>query len=106
MRFHLGLSMAAALTLFVASPASAWTERPADFPGVVKQQDVAITMSDGVVLHADVIEPAKADGTAAPGKFPVLVTQTPYNKIAPGLNFEDDFLVERGYVQLIVDVRG
>ena len=95
-----------ALVAVAASPAAAWTARPATFPGVAKQQDVAITMSDGVVLHADVLRPATADGKPAPGKFPVLLTQTPYNKIAPQLNFEDDYLVERGYVQVIADVRG
>ncbi|MCW2966368.1 MAG: hypothetical protein JWM71_140 [Solirubrobacteraceae bacterium] len=107
MRRSLAVSIAAAcLTAVFAAPAGAWSARPADFPGVVKQQDVSITMSDGVVLHADVIHPATAAGTAAPGRFPVLLTQTPYNKIAPQLNFEDDYLVQRGYVQVIADVRG
>src|SRR3954453_17256375 len=90
----------------LAAPAGAWTARPAQYPGVVKQQDVSITMSDGVVLHADVIHPAAASGAIASGKFPVLLTQTPYNKAAPRLNFEDDYLVEHGYVQVIADVRG
>ena len=96
MRNLLPLTIAAALAL--AAPAGA-------FDGVVKEQDVSITMSDGVVLHADVIHPANG-GVKAPGRFPVLVTQTPYNKAAPQLNFEDDFLVEHGYVQVIADVRG
>src|SRR5205085_11365372 len=86
--------------------AGAWTAPKAQYPGVVKQQDVSITMSDGVVLHGDVIHPATASGAAAPGKFPVLLTQTPYNKAAPSLNFENDYLVEHGYVQVIADVRG
>src|SRR4051794_40133039 len=104
----LPLAVVAALVLAaaLAAPAGAWTAPPAQYPGVVKTQDVPITMSDGVVLHADVIHPATASGAIAPGRFPVLLTQTPYNKAAPSLNFEDDYLVEHGYVQVIADVRG
>jgi putative CocE/NonD family hydrolase len=104
MRHLLPLTIAAALA--VAAPAGAWTAPAAQYSGVVKQQDASITMSDGVVLHADVIRPSSDGSTPAPGKFPVLVTQTPYNKAAPQLNFEDDYLVEHGYVQVIADVRG
>lgn len=104
-RFLASMITAAATAALLASPAAAWTPRAATF-GVAKQQDVAITMNDGVVLHADVLRPAAADGTPAPGTFPVLLTQTPYNKIAPQLNFESDYLVSRGYVQVIADVRG
>src|SRR3954463_13997099 len=55
------------------SPAS-WTpyDRPAQY-GIVTQQNVTITMSDGVELNAIVYRPD------APGTFPVIVTLTPYN---------------------------
>ena len=56
-------------------------------------------MSDGTVLRADVHRPD------APGRFPVLVTQTPYNKGGP-LRGAIPYLVERGYVHVVVDVRG
>src|SRR3954454_12223124 len=102
MRRPVSLSLTAVATLALAAalaaPAGAWTAPPAQYPGVVKQQDVPITMSAGVVLHADVIHPATADGSAAKARFPVLLTQTPYNKIATGLNFEDYYLVKHGYV--------
>jgi putative CocE/NonD family hydrolase len=68
--------------------------------------DVPITMSDGVKLYANVYRPAKADGSPAPGRFPVILTQTPYNKSAPQLGFRNDYLVQHGYVQVVVDVRG
>ncbi|GAA1924083.1 CocE/NonD family hydrolase [Nocardioides marmoribigeumensis] len=87
------------------APASGWKARPATY-GVASTKDVPVRMSDGTVLRADVLRPAKADGTPAPGRFPVIVTQTPYNKSAPGLSFENDYLVQRGYVQVIADVRG
>ena len=58
--------VAATLT---AVPAQAWTPRPATY-GISKQRDVSIPMSDGVVLHADVLRPATASGAPAPGRFP------------------------------------
>jgi putative CocE/NonD family hydrolase len=98
----------AAVTPVLATPdtaAKAWKPRPATY-GIAKTTNVAITMSDGVVLKADVLRPAAKDGSPAKGRFPVLLTQTPYNKNAPQLNFENDYLVQRGYIQVIVDVRG
>src|SRR5512144_339504 len=62
--------------------ASGWRPRPARY-GVNTTSDVPITMSDGVKLYANVYRPAKADGSPASGRFPVIVTQTPYNKSAP-----------------------
>jgi putative CocE/NonD family hydrolase len=75
-----------------------WTpyDRPATF-GVVTDHDVPVTMPDGVVLRADVARPD------TPGRFPVIVTQTPYNK---GAYATHPFFVERGYVHAVVDVRG
>ena len=84
---------------------SGWRPRPARY-GVSVTSDVPITMSDGVKLYANVYRPAKPDGSPAPGRFPVLLTQTPYNKNNPGLGFRNDYLVKRGYVQVVVDVRG
>ena len=92
--------------LAVAAPAAhAWKPRAAEY-GVAKQTNVPITMSDGVRLFADILRPAKPDGTPADGRFLVILTQTPYNKNSPQLNFENDYLVQRGYIQVIVDVRG
>ncbi|HVV75423.1 MAG TPA: CocE/NonD family hydrolase [Mycobacteriales bacterium] len=82
-----------------------WKPRPATY-GVVKQQNVEIRMDDGVKLSANVIRPAGQDGKPAPGRFPVILTQTAYNKEAPGLNMEDDYMVQRGYIQVLVDARG
>ena len=81
----------------------AWSARPATY-GVFEQQDVPIEMSDGVTLSANIFRPALKNGKPAPGRFPVLLVQTPYNK-----NTQDphsSYLVERGYVDVVVDVRG
>jgi hypothetical protein len=84
---------------------SSWTPRAAVAPKVFTQRDVRIqTREAGVKLSADVLFPADADGVALPGVFPVLLTQTPYNKY--GINFADNYLVQRGYIQVIVEVRG
>lgn len=94
------------LTLAAAPAALAWKPPRPIASAVAKQSNVPVTMSDGVTLYVDVVRPANSRGKALPGRFPVLLTQTPYNKNTPSLNFEDDYLVEHGYVQVIADVRG
>lgn len=86
---------------------SGWAPRPATY-GVTTERDVPVTMSDGVTLRVDVSRPARPDGSPAPGRFPVILTQTPYNKTATGsvLAGGGDYLVERGYVYVLADVRG
>jgi putative CocE/NonD family hydrolase len=83
-----------------ASP-PAWTsyDRPAQY-AVVVDQHVQVQMSDGVVLNAVVRRPDAA------GRFPVVVTITPYNGTNGAISVTNDYLVQRGYVQVIVDVRG
>ncbi len=90
------------------SAASAWTPEPASY-GISEQQNVPVTMSDGTVLRANVYSPATG-GKPAPGRFPVLLTQTPYGKdsvgAAGGATGEDAYLVQRGYIDVVADVRG
>jgi predicted acyl esterase len=61
-----------------ASAAGGWRARPATY-GVDVTQDVPVTMSDGTVLRVNVYRPADADGTPVNRRFPVILTQTPYN---------------------------
>lgn len=70
--------------------------RPPEFP-IVTERDLRIEMSDGVELLADLLRPD------ADGPFPTIVTTTPYSKDALG---PAPFLAERGYAQLVVDIRG
>src|SRR2546423_11183655 len=53
---------------------------PDRYPGVAATKDVPIVMRDGTRLYADVYRPARADGKPAAGRFPVILTQDPYNK--------------------------
>ena len=87
-----------------ASPMPAgWSPRPATY-GVAETRDVPLRMSDGVILSANLFRPAGPTGQPAPGRFPVLVVQTPYNKDEQDPH--SSYLVERGYVDVVVDVRG
>ena len=76
-----------------AMNASGWKPRPATYAEKVTR-DVPVTMSDGTVLRVDVYQPVDpATGQAVNQRFPVLLTQTPYNKSGPGLGFRNDYLV-------------
>lgn len=93
-------------------PASGWKPRGESFAGTVTTTDVKLPMSDGVTLKGDLVLPAGASGAAAPGRFPVIVEITAYNKTAimsggGGLAGGDPaYLVKRGYAFLLVDARG
>jgi len=76
--------------------------RPAEL-GVVVEKNVMMPMGDGVRLAADVYRPAR-DGKPAPGRFPAVLTRTPYNK--DGSANEGRYYAERGYVVVANDVRG
>jgi putative CocE/NonD family hydrolase len=99
------------LALLVVAPAAparaagpAWSDydRPATF-AATEDRDVQVTMSDGVVLRANVMRPD--DG----GRHPVLLIQTPYNKdgaVGAAFSGQSQYFVQRGYVVATVDVRG
>lgn len=67
---------------------------------VAVQFDVRIPMRDGVTLAADVYRPA------APGRYPVILMRTPYNKTGDATLAEARAFARRGYVYVAVDVRG
>ena len=72
--------------------------RAADHYEVIIERDVAAKMRDGITLRSDICRP-KADG-----KFPVLLTRTPYDK-----KQDADICLKwaaRGYVIVAQDVRG
>ncbi|MBI1792293.1 MAG: CocE/NonD family hydrolase [Acidobacteria bacterium] len=62
---------------------------------------VPVPMRDGVTLYADVYRPA------APGKYPVIVSRTPYStERAPNAYAAAVFFSRRGYAYVYQDVRG
>ncbi len=87
-----------------SSPIQKWDDiaydRPEKYTTYITHKDIFITMRDGIILSADVHKP---DG---PGPFPVILTQTPYNKNQNNKENLNEFFIKRGYVHMVVDVRG
>jgi hypothetical protein len=92
-----------------------WHAGPAAY-GVSSPVQQMVTMSDGVQLAVDVYRPTLSGGANAPGRFPVILSQTPYAKRSAvttqsggqglGGNGYYPYLVQRGYVDVVADVRG
>ena len=64
---------------------------------VKAQYNIMVPMRDGVKLSTDVYRPKAA------GKFPVLLTRTPYDNYNPKQGY---YFASRGYVVVLQDVRG
>lgn len=81
--------------------------RPPEFEVIVKK-DVMVPMRDGVKLATDLYMPAK-NGKPVPGRFPVVLTRTPYDKSETAwtpLNVIGPYYASRGYVFVAQDTRG
>ena len=70
--------------------------------------DVMVPMADGVKLATDIYRPALPDGSPKPGRFPVILTRTSYDKSNPVMQVEPvgKYFARRGYVVAIQDLRG
>ena len=68
--------------------------------GVVVDRDVPMRTRDGVTLYSNVYRPD------TPGRFPVLVVRTPYDKSQNMALTEKDYFPQRGYVVVVQDTRG
>ena len=92
------------LLLVATTPLMAAVKFPEAYPpanDIVMENLVPIAMRDGVKLYADVYRPA------APGRFPVIVSRTPYStERAPSAYDAAVFFSRRGYVYVYQDVRG
>ena len=90
----------AVLSAAFGKPIYAQSAQPAAAPTryeVAIQANVPVKMRDGVTLIADIYRPK------AQGKFPVLLTRTPYNRRDP---MTGTFLASHGYVAILQDTRG
>ncbi len=76
--------------------------------GISVSLDVMVPMRDGVRLATDIYRPALPDGSPAPGRFPVILTRTSYDKSNPVMQVEPvgKFFARNGYVVAIQDLRG
>ncbi len=100
MRIRLMVMTAA---LLVLSSAGGWAEQKPDAAAPVVEVGVMVAMRDGVKLATDVYFPA-IDGVKQEGRFPVILTRTPYNK--SGSKKQGDYFARRGYVFVAQDCRG
>jgi putative CocE/NonD family hydrolase len=66
---------------------------------IIKEKNVPARTRDGLTLYADVYRPD------APGRFPVILMRTPYDKRGSGWNYAERF-VPYGYVLVSQDTRG
>lgn len=80
-----------------AAASKSWTPytRPATY-AVTVQRNIPLTMRDGTILSVDVHRPA------AKGRFPALLTITPYGKT----QLSYDFMVQRGFAYVVAEARG
>jgi hypothetical protein len=71
------------------------------------QQEVLIAMDDGVRLAATLHFPSHDGSAPAPGRFPAVLSMTPYGRTTPiGGNGMEELLARRGIVAAIADIRG
>ncbi len=63
-------------------------------------ENVPCETRDGIVLRSDVYRPTAA------GRFPVLMSRTPYDKKHPMYTKDATALAAQGYIVVIQDVRG
>ena len=105
MRRVFALFCAVSIVAALAPSAVASKRVAGDKYEIITTTDVPVKMSDGTRMFVDIYRPGR-NGKAVAGRFPTILTQTPYNKNSGALAFQAPFLIERGYVQVIADVRG
>jgi putative CocE/NonD family hydrolase len=71
-----------------------------EYHGRLKMEVAEIRARDGVILRALIYRPEAA------GKFPVMMINTPYDKMRPDYVGWAQYFAERGYASVIADVRG
>jgi uncharacterized protein len=103
-----------------AATGSHWKPEKAVY-GTASINDIAVKGAGGTTIRVNEIYPTTASGKPAKGPFPVLLTMTPYGKgqggsSSPGsasspsagaaTGGADNYLAQRGYIEVVEDVRG
>lgn len=86
--------------LLLADSRSPFAAAPTE---ISRSNDVMIAMRDGVRLATDIYLPAE-NGVTQPGRFPVILSRTPYNK--SGAATEGNYFAAHGYAFVVQDTRG
>jgi len=96
-------------TLLASTGLSAQTGSASEKFDAIVVKNVMVPMRDGVKLATDVYLPA-AGGAVAPGRYPVLVSRTPYGKDPAPSSPESENLAyhfaQLGYAVVVQDCRG
>jgi putative CocE/NonD family hydrolase len=102
------------------SASHTWRPEKATY-GTASRNDIAVKGAGGTTIRVNEIYPTTANGKPAKGKFPVVMTMTPYGKGSGGSSKPgsaavpgggsptggaDNYLVQRGYINVVEDVRG
>ncbi len=95
--------IATTITICLACGGPVLAGSPPQFQ-VKVESNVMVPMRDGVRLATDFWRPAKQDGSLAEGRFPVILTRTPYDKT--GNDATGQYYAARGYVFVAQDTRG
>ena len=73
--------------------------------GVLVARDVMVPMRDGVRLATDIYRPALG-AEPVPGRFPVILQRTNYDKSLEPMPAPAEYFCKRGYVTVVQDCRG
>ncbi len=90
--------VAAFLAILSFPHTSQGQDKKPDPDAPIMEANVDVPMRDGVILRADIFRPVK------PGKYPVLMARTPYNK--NGLHGAAKRFARSGYIVVCQDARG
>jgi hypothetical protein len=89
--------------------------------GSASRNNIAVKGAGGTTIRVNEIYPTTKSGKPATGRFPVVLTMTPYGKGSGGKSKpgsaahpsvgsvtggSDNYLVQRGYINVVEDVRG
>ncbi len=80
-----------------------WAQEPAY--EILARQDVMVPLRDGVKLATDIYVPAR-NGVAVEGRWPVVLSRTPYGKVKTIAECDPKYYVPFGYVVIRQDTRG
>ena len=96
------LSSAVVGVFLLLVPGTAQAQSAGDF-GVAVMSDVMVAMRDGVPMATDVYLPAR-HGVVVAGRYPTILTRTPYNK--DGSERTGRYYASHGYAFVAQDTRG
>src|SRR5436190_4195064 len=101
------ISLVAMWAALFAAATTHVSARDAEFD-VVITSNIMVPMRDGVRLATDIYRPARGN-VAVDGRYPVILTRTPYNKsVNPIVRLDEigRYFAARGYVFVAQDTRG